>query len=467
MSTRNRNITITVVIAIIAAIAVWWWLYAIRHNQQITVLSQSGDIKVNGQVIAKDTTSFDAHNAKIEVPAGSTFNGQLSDGSYIQIIENTRLDIPQAQRSLDGSRVQTEFKLDSGEIIRNIPKLKGVSNYSSRLATQSVNVGIRGTRYAAIADSSSTRAMLYHGEVALMTDGNPESRLRENFGTITEKGKAPQSPALLPSPPGLSSPATGNRIESASLVLSWKPVNEAQSYMVELATDLDFNNVVYREASNFPELRIAQLPFDAHFQWRVSSIDRRELRGDGSAPRSIHYKYHHDQLLNLSDNSAMETLIEKAMRGYSTDPVLLRDIARLYVKNNNHDQALNYYNLAIENGTANSELLIERGNVYRSLDKHNEAESDFNLALTKEEQNPEAFWGLGKVEYKEGNLEESIEYFYRAIAVEPKHSSAHLNAARAWLKLNQVNKAEHHIKLHLENYPDDTEAISLLDKLPD
>lgn len=466
MSSRARNITILCAVITLVAVAIWWWFFSTRYSQTLTVLSHSGTVTVNGQPLSQDATAFDAHNTQIEVGENATFNGQFSDGSYIQIIENTTLDIPRAQKNRDGSRVQTEFKLDSGEIIRNIPKLKGISNYSSSLTTSAVNVGIRGTRYAAVAENNTTRTMLYHGEVALNADGHPESRLRENFGTITETGKAPQNPVLLPSPPSLTAPQTDHRITSPALLVSWNPVDQAQSYLLELSMDQDFNNVVFRRHSNTADFQIEQLPYDAHFHWRVSSIDRRGLRGHGSAPRTIHYKYHHDQILNLGDTAhKLDALIEKAIKGYPDDTVLLRDIARLYVKAGNHQEALKYYSLAIEQGTASSEILIERGNVYSLLGQGNQAESDFNLALTKEELNPEAFWRLGKVEYKQGNLEASIEYFYRAIAVEPTHSSAHINAARAWLELNQINKAEHHIKLHLENYPNDTEAISLLNQI--
>jgi tetratricopeptide (TPR) repeat protein len=463
----QRNFTIiSILLLLVAGFAYFWWTANAKvHNLSMDVIGYQGEVTVNGKAISKDTRSFNAHEAEISVPEGAIFNAQLSDGSFLQVNENSRLKVIKAQSNRDVSRVETNFKLDAGEIIRNIPKRKGITEYSSSLTTSSVDIGVRGTKYVAVADQDVTKTMVHRGEVVLDSEGYEQVALRENFGTVTYKGKAPQEPVALPSPPELSSPEQGQRIDASEFIVSWQAVNNADSYLIEFARDETFQNVVYRVATADTNFRIDNLPYDANFKWRVASIDGNGLQGQGSSAREINYKYHHQQLNRLDQDKKSAELVQLSLAGYEDDPSLLTDIAHYYQQREQYQKSLDYYNKALAKGKDDSQILIGRGSVYSMLGQHKQAQDDFNQVLTIDENNPDAFWRLGEDELMQGQSTSAVDYYFQAIAANPEHANAHLSAARAWTELGKPEKAKKHISLHLENYPDDATALEMMRSL--
>ncbi|TNG00003.1 MAG: tetratricopeptide repeat protein [Gammaproteobacteria bacterium] len=462
----QRNLTgISILLLVTAGIIYWWIGYAKVHNLSMDVIGYQGDVTVNGQSLTEDSRSFNAHEAEIKVSDGAILNAQLSDGSFLQVNGNSKLRVTKAQSNRDVSRIQTEFKLDAGEIIRNIPKRKGVTEYSSSLLTSSVDIGVRGTKYVAVADQDVTRTMVHRGEVVLESEGYDDVALTENFGTVTFKGKAPKPPTVLPSPPKLASPEQGYRVEIDEFIVSWEPVENADSYLIEFAKDETFQNVVYRVATADTNFRIDRLPYDANYTWRVASIDDHGLHGRGSSPRNLHYKYHHQQLNQLDDDTRSGKLIELSLAGYENDPALLTDIARYYQTRGHYQESLGYYNRALTRTDDGSQILIERGGVYSMLGQHKQAQDDFNQVLTVDKNNPDALWRLGEDEMMQGQATSAIEYYFKAIASNPEHASAHISAAKVWKQLDKPDKARNHISLHLENYPDDATALELMRSL--
>ena len=56
---------------------------------------------------------------------------------------------------------------------------------------------------------------------------------------------------------------------------------------------------------------------------------------------------------------------------------------------------------------------------------------------------------------RQGRLENAIEYYYRAIAVDPNHPDANLSVAKAWGKLGNTGKSYRHMQLHMESRKND------------
>jgi len=465
MSLRSKIAGIGVFF-LISGITYWWLYYAPRYDMQLNVIGIQGDVTINGKPITVETQAINANQAVITVPVGGIFNGKLEDGSYIQITENSQLTIELAKRNKDSYRVRTKFILDAGQVIRDIPRVETISDYSSSLITDSVDIGVRGTRYATIADKNSTRTMLYHGAVALDNKEGDTLTLRQNYGTITEPGKPPQKPSkLLPPPTSLTS-ISGQHVTTPEWDIQWQPVPNAQAYLVEVSEDDDFRNLVYRKEVQTNHSVITRLPYDANFRWRVSSIDNRQLRGKGSKYSKIHYKHHHELVKIYNGSPAEATLLfDKALHGYRNDPLLIKEIGKYFYRINQFKHALSYYNRAIAIEPDNDELLLERGRAYQALNMQPEAEKDFNNSLSIKSNSAEAFWSLGNVEADKGNLEDSIQYYYQAIASEPTHAKAHLSAANAWEKLGQNDKANQHLMFHLENFPNDKKVRQQFERL--
>jgi tetratricopeptide (TPR) repeat protein len=457
--TQRTKTTAIIALLLVAAASYWWYFLAARHDLQMEIIGIQGDVTVNGNKLTDEIDSFNADHAVIQVAENGIFNGKLEDGSFIQLTQNSQLTIAQAKRNNNSFKVRTKFVLDTGQIIRDIPKTEAIGDYSSSLITTSVDIGIRGTRYAAIADDQQTRTMLYQGSVSLSSTSNDEIILKQNFGTVTERGKASQPPSELPPPPGSLDNIQADRIITREFDLGWQTVSQANAYLVEIAEDEAFRNLVFRMQVTDNRLTIAGLPYDANFSWRVSTIDNRGLRGQPSRPARFHYKYHHElvKVFNGSPDEASR-LFKKALKGYADDIFLIKDIGKYFYRIKQYDKALAYYNRALAIEPENDELLLERGRVFQALGKQPEAEKDFNNSLTIKTDNAEALWSLGNVESDKGKQQGAIEYYYRAIAAQPDHIKAHLSAARAWMALGRTDKAHRHLMLHLENYPQDKAA---------
>jgi Flp pilus assembly protein TadD len=63
-----------------------------------------------------------------------------------------------------------------------------------------------------------------------------------------------------------------------------------------------------------------------------------------------------------------------------------------------------------------------------------------------EPKNPEAFNLLGYSVRKSGNPQASLQYYNYALALDPKHLGANEYIGEAYLQLNDVAKAEEHLK---------------------
>ena len=466
MNNRSKILS-AIAFLLVAVTGYWWYEHAARIDLQMEVLGVQGTVTVNGKALTADNKTFSANMAVIEATEQGIFNGRLEDGSYIQLTEDSHITISQAKRNRNKHKVRTKFVLDTGQVIRDIPKVETIGDYSSSLITTSVDIGIRGTRYAVIADDKTTRTMLYQGAVALTGQAGDELNLQQNFGTVIEKGKPIQPPSELPPPPSMLQILQDQRISTHGLKLGWQGVPVARAYLVEVADDSEFRNLVYRRQVSDTQLEVAGLPHDANFKWRVSSIDKRGLRGKGSIADSFHYKYHHEQIKVFEgDVDTATQLFAKALKGYTDDPILIKDIGKYYYRIGEYQQAISYYNKAIAIEPENDELLLERGRAYRATGQQQQAEKDFNQTLSIKTDSAEAYWSLGNVEADKDNMEDALEYYYRAIAADPAHARAHLSAAHAWKQLGITEKARRHMILHLENFPEDKDTLQQLEQLP-
>jgi hypothetical protein len=77
--------------------------------------------------------------------------------------------------------------------------------------------------------------------------------------------------AGLPAAPLLASPANGEQLPGISPVLSWTAASEAQSYVVEVATDAGFGNIVASSgALTGTSFQTPTLDFGTQYFWRVT-----------------------------------------------------------------------------------------------------------------------------------------------------------------------------------------------------
>jgi tetratricopeptide (TPR) repeat protein len=70
----------------------------------------------------------------------------------------------------------------------------------------------------------------------------------------------------------------------------------------------------------------------------------------------------------------------------------------------------------------------------------------FQQVVAKDEKNADAFNWLGYAWRNQGNYEQSFASYGKALAIDPRHRGAHEYIGEAYLKVNNLEKAEEHLK---------------------
>jgi tetratricopeptide (TPR) repeat protein len=70
----------------------------------------------------------------------------------------------------------------------------------------------------------------------------------------------------------------------------------------------------------------------------------------------------------------------------------------------------------------------------------------FELVVAKDDRNADAFNWLGFASRNQGDYTKSFAYYGKALAIDPRHRGAHEYAGEAYLKVNNLEKAEEHLK---------------------
>ncbi len=70
----------------------------------------------------------------------------------------------------------------------------------------------------------------------------------------------------------------------------------------------------------------------------------------------------------------------------------------------------------------------------------------FQAVVAKDAQNADAYNWLGYAYRNLGNYEQSFANYNKALQIDPRHRGAHEYIGEAYLKTNQLEKAEEHLK---------------------
>ena len=70
----------------------------------------------------------------------------------------------------------------------------------------------------------------------------------------------------------------------------------------------------------------------------------------------------------------------------------------------------------------------------------------FQQVVAKDDKNADAFNWLGYAWRNQGNYEQSFAAYTKALTIDPRHRGAHEYIGEAYLKVNNLEKAEEHLK---------------------
>ena len=183
------------------------------------------------------------------------------------------------------------------------------------------------------------------------------------------------------------------------------------------------------------------------------------------------------------------------------DPMANLGMAWINSNQNEHQQALSYYEIVFKNNPFHLLVLLGKGHALMGLKRMPEAEAAFKQVLKIDPENEYAFAelgilaynkdqdtqaeqlfhsalernnsaytcpyeGLGLVYLKQNRIKEAEENFKRAIALNPNIEYKKYNGlSRIYIKQGKIQEAKELLKKSIANYPYDNEAKELLKEI--
>ncbi|MBI1890148.1 MAG: FecR domain-containing protein [Burkholderiales bacterium] len=215
---------------------------------------------------------------QIETGNNSFLTLSLPDKSRISLPSNSRVKIALLRTARYIHSPRAELVLVRGKVESKVAPLeqnKGRFEVHTPLAV----AGVRGTHFRVGINENGTGTEVLSGHVDVGQAGKPGAlALHPGLGNIID-GKSVGKPVnLLPAPQLVEAPA---RVGVAAAQMALTPVNGAQAYHVQIATDQDAQNILTETRATGTRLTLDGLP-NGDYYARISAIDKHGLEGPAS-----------------------------------------------------------------------------------------------------------------------------------------------------------------------------------------
>ncbi|MDE3056775.1 MAG: hypothetical protein KGJ59_02315 [Bacteroidota bacterium] len=225
------------------------------------------------------------------------------------IIRKSRVD------KLDQS-VKRDIALEKGSLLTKLTAAaKEKSDFMFEAGT-SASLVKSGKFWASASVEKNVKLSNYDGTLDV-TASKVKVTVESNEGTIVEKGKPPLPPVKLLPPPDLGWSGLDTVIYDAQLTVTWKPINRAKVYQLEVCPAKTFNANIVRYASTRTNFTLKSLPLATTF-FRMEAIDRYGLRGmDSPTYRIVRTKDTQPPAINIDGweterrYTALQTIVIK------------------------------------------------------------------------------------------------------------------------------------------------------------
>ncbi|MCD6310690.1 MAG: tetratricopeptide repeat protein [Candidatus Eremiobacteraeota bacterium] len=152
-----------------------------------------------------------------------------------------------------------------------------------------------------------------------------------------------------------------------------------------------------------------------------------------------------------------ETAFEKAIR---LDPRYLD--ARYYlsitlIHQEKYDKAEEHLQELIKYGPRYEPAYLALAEIYRVRKEYDKGRNILEQLKRKVNNPAHAEFGLGVIEYQQGNIEEAISKWLRAIDANPDLGSAYFNLGIAYFNKNELSKAIGYLRQAIQKEPGDAE----------
>lgn len=243
-------------------------------------------VSVTGEVFLKATesSSLTALSSKQLVNIGDTLstgdNGSalvlFADGSNLLVQKNSQVIFNTLSVYGETGMVDTRLRLQQGRVETAVKPLRGnISRYE--ITTPAAVAAVRGTKFR-VAYSNNNDIMaseVVKGNINLQAEG-VQQPLDKGFGSITEKGKAPQPPVKLLSKPDLS--ALTDKIRRLPYTFAWTSLDAAEQYRIQISPKQQADSLLLEGLNTTAQYTLNKLD-NGHYILRVRGLDSNSLEG--------------------------------------------------------------------------------------------------------------------------------------------------------------------------------------------
>jgi hypothetical protein len=236
------------------------------------VSSFRGNVQINGKQV--EVGSRVAENARVETGANAFLTISMPDGSSISLPSQSRIIVVHMRRILLTGMLDRDFRLEAGRSRSSVTPMTDPDS-RFRVTTPLSVAAVRGTDFRVGVDPAGrSLTEVVGGTVAVKGTVDPnEVPVPRGFGSITTASGTEPPIALLP-PPTLD---TVGRTPTGVLI-TIKPVDGAQRYKTQLASDIGFLQVFDETVTDEPSVNF-NLSAGTTFFIRLTAIAPNGLEG--------------------------------------------------------------------------------------------------------------------------------------------------------------------------------------------
>jgi len=276
------------------------------------VVSVTGNVslKTSDNASTKSLTSKQTVSIGDRVTTGDNGSAliQFADGSNLLVQKNSQVIFNTLSAYGETGMVDTQLRLQKGRVETAVKPLRGsFSRYE--ITTPAAVAAVRGTKFR-VAYTNKNEIMaseVVKGNISVEAEGIVQS-LNKGFGSITEKGKAPQPPVQLLNKPDLT--ALPAKIRRLPFIFQWPSLNDAGQYRIQISPAQHAESLSIEALNDSAEYSLNTLE-DGQYILRVRGLDKNDLEG-----------FNAEHLFSIDTNFPIVTLINPVNKPELTNELL-------------------------------------------------------------------------------------------------------------------------------------------------
>ncbi len=170
-------------------------------------------------------------------------------------------------------------------------------------------------------------------------------------------------------------------------------------------------------------------------------------------------------LVQIFNNKLYDEVIEKATLLYQdnkTLPIIPNLIGASFAGKNNHKNAINFYNKALDLDQKNTEILNNIGKSQIAIKLYKDAIITFKKSLDIDNNNYDTFFNLGLIYFNIRDFEKSLKYYFDSIKLNKKIDKIHYNIGITLSAIGRNKDAKNSFLETLKLNPKHTKALNNL-----